>query len=141
MIKKISIMKDSVTFLHWVLITLIFTIFLFKVQLPGMKWVDGHKGVFNCSVHTESSVHTQVFLSLISILWLLSSLFLSLLLHYNYMHCMHQRNRWFCIQHILDLFISLTLISLSIGYLHPSVLQILPSSRRAASSLAIRSRH
>ena len=31
-----------------------------KVQLPGMKWVDGHKGVFNCSVHTESSVHTQV---------------------------------------------------------------------------------
>jgi len=30
-----------------------------EVQLPGMKWVDGHKGIFNCSVHTESSVHTQ----------------------------------------------------------------------------------
>eukprot|EP00794_Sanderia_malayensis_P007878 gene7878-8729_t len=30
-----------------------------EVQLPGMKWVDGHKGVFSCSVHTESSIHTQ----------------------------------------------------------------------------------
>ena len=35
---------------------------ILQVQLPGMKWVDGHKGVFNCSVHTESSVHTQVYI-------------------------------------------------------------------------------
>ena len=33
----------------------------FQVQLPGMKWVDGHKGVFNLAVHTVSSIHTQVF--------------------------------------------------------------------------------
>ena len=30
------------------------------VQLPNMKWVDGHKPVFSCSIHTESSVHPQV---------------------------------------------------------------------------------
>ena len=30
------------------------------VQLPNMKWVDGHKPVFSCSLHTESSVHPQV---------------------------------------------------------------------------------
>uniref|UniRef100_S4RVQ6 Dedicator of cytokinesis 7 n=1 Tax=Petromyzon marinus TaxID=7757 RepID=S4RVQ6_PETMA len=29
------------------------------VQLPGMKWVDGHKGVFNVEVVATSSVHTQ----------------------------------------------------------------------------------
>ncbi|XP_057299405.1 dedicator of cytokinesis protein 7-like isoform X1 [Hydractinia symbiolongicarpus] len=31
------------------------------VQLPNLKWVDGHKGVYTCSVHTDSSVHTQDF--------------------------------------------------------------------------------
>ena len=40
-----------------------FKSFFVQVQLPGMKWVDGHKGVFNCSVHTESSIHTQVYCS------------------------------------------------------------------------------
>ncbi|XP_077590257.1 dedicator of cytokinesis protein 7 isoform X1 [Stigmatopora nigra] len=29
------------------------------VQLPGMKWVDNHKGVFNVEVTAVSSVHTQ----------------------------------------------------------------------------------
>uniref|UniRef100_A0A3Q3WTZ9 Uncharacterized protein n=1 Tax=Mola mola TaxID=94237 RepID=A0A3Q3WTZ9_MOLML len=29
------------------------------VQLPGMKWVDNHKGVFNVEVTATSSVHTQ----------------------------------------------------------------------------------
>ncbi|XP_064416958.1 dedicator of cytokinesis protein 7 isoform X2 [Latimeria chalumnae] len=29
------------------------------VQLPGMKWVDNHKGVFNVEVVAASSVHTQ----------------------------------------------------------------------------------
>uniref|UniRef100_A0A7N6FKZ0 Dedicator of cytokinesis 6 n=1 Tax=Anabas testudineus TaxID=64144 RepID=A0A7N6FKZ0_ANATE len=29
------------------------------VQLPGMKWVDNHKGVFNVKVTAVSSVHTQ----------------------------------------------------------------------------------
>ncbi|XP_069783324.1 dedicator of cytokinesis protein 7-like isoform X3 [Narcine bancroftii] len=29
------------------------------VQLPGMKWVDNHKGVFNVEVLAASSVHTQ----------------------------------------------------------------------------------
>lgn len=33
---------------------------IFKVQLPGMKWVDNHKGVFNVQVSAASSVHTQV---------------------------------------------------------------------------------
>ncbi|XP_078656499.1 dedicator of cytokinesis protein 7-like isoform X10 [Branchiostoma floridae x Branchiostoma belcheri] len=29
------------------------------VQLPGMKWVDGHKGLFTVTLHAVSSVHTQ----------------------------------------------------------------------------------
>ncbi|CAG12198.1 unnamed protein product [Tetraodon nigroviridis] len=29
------------------------------VQLPGMKWVDNHKGVFSVEVTAASSVHTQ----------------------------------------------------------------------------------
>lgn len=33
---------------------------LLQVQLPGMKWVDNHKGVFNVEVTATSSVHTQV---------------------------------------------------------------------------------
>ncbi len=33
---------------------------LLQVQLPGMKWVDNHKGVFNVEVTAASSVHTQV---------------------------------------------------------------------------------
>lgn len=33
---------------------------LLQVQLPGMKWVDNHKGVFNVEVMATSSVHTQV---------------------------------------------------------------------------------
>lgn len=33
---------------------------VFQVQLPGMKWVDNHKGVFNVEVRAASSVHTQV---------------------------------------------------------------------------------
>uniref|UniRef100_A0A8C5FGN7 Dedicator of cytokinesis protein 7-like n=1 Tax=Gadus morhua TaxID=8049 RepID=A0A8C5FGN7_GADMO len=31
----------------------------YSVQLPGMKWVDNHKGVFNVVVTAASSVHTQ----------------------------------------------------------------------------------
>ncbi|XP_078656496.1 dedicator of cytokinesis protein 7-like isoform X7 [Branchiostoma floridae x Branchiostoma belcheri] len=31
----------------------------FGVQLPGMKWVDGHKGLFTVTLHAVSSVHTQ----------------------------------------------------------------------------------
>uniref|UniRef100_A0A8C1QIQ4 Dedicator of cytokinesis 6 n=1 Tax=Cyprinus carpio TaxID=7962 RepID=A0A8C1QIQ4_CYPCA len=31
----------------------------YSVQLPGMKWVDNHKGVFNVEVKAASSVHTQ----------------------------------------------------------------------------------
>lgn len=31
-----------------------------QVQLPGMKWVDNHKAVFNVEVTASSSVHTQV---------------------------------------------------------------------------------
>uniref|UniRef100_A0A8C0KZJ3 Dedicator of cytokinesis 7 n=1 Tax=Canis lupus dingo TaxID=286419 RepID=A0A8C0KZJ3_CANLU len=30
-----------------------------EVPLPGMKWVDNHKGVFNVEVVTVSSIHTQ----------------------------------------------------------------------------------
>ncbi|XP_064604400.1 dedicator of cytokinesis protein 7-like isoform X2 [Liolophura sinensis] len=29
------------------------------VQLPGMKWVDNHKGVFGVSLYAVSSIHTQ----------------------------------------------------------------------------------
>lgn len=32
-----------------------------EVQLPNLKWVDGHKPVFKCSLQTESSVHPQDF--------------------------------------------------------------------------------
>lgn len=35
-------------------------IYSWQVQLPGMKWVDNHKGVFNVEVIAASSVHTQV---------------------------------------------------------------------------------
>uniref|UniRef100_A0A8D2LI61 Dedicator of cytokinesis 6 n=1 Tax=Varanus komodoensis TaxID=61221 RepID=A0A8D2LI61_VARKO len=31
----------------------------YSVQLPGMKWVDSHKGVFSVEVLAVSSVHTQ----------------------------------------------------------------------------------
>ena len=31
-----------------------------QVPLPGMKWVDNHRGVFNVDVVTVSTVHTQV---------------------------------------------------------------------------------
>uniref|UniRef100_A0A6Q2YE61 Dedicator of cytokinesis 6 n=1 Tax=Esox lucius TaxID=8010 RepID=A0A6Q2YE61_ESOLU len=31
----------------------------YSVQLPGMKWVDNHKQVFNVEVKAASSVHTQ----------------------------------------------------------------------------------
>uniref|UniRef100_A0A8C8DYK1 Dedicator of cytokinesis 6 n=1 Tax=Oryzias sinensis TaxID=183150 RepID=A0A8C8DYK1_9TELE len=34
-------------------------IYSWQVQLPGMKWVDNHKGVFNVEVIAASSVHTQ----------------------------------------------------------------------------------
>ncbi|XP_048582972.1 dedicator of cytokinesis protein 7-like [Nematostella vectensis] len=30
-----------------------------EVQLPGMKWVEGHKGVFHVAVRAVSSIHTQ----------------------------------------------------------------------------------
>ncbi|XP_031430858.1 dedicator of cytokinesis protein 7 isoform X20 [Clupea harengus] len=30
-----------------------------EVPLPGMKWVDNHRGVFNCEVVTVSALHTQ----------------------------------------------------------------------------------
>lgn len=31
-----------------------------QVPLPGMKWVDNHRGVFNVEVVTVSAIHTQV---------------------------------------------------------------------------------
>lgn len=31
-----------------------------KVPLPGMKWVDNHRGVFNVEVVAVSTIHTQV---------------------------------------------------------------------------------
>lgn len=30
------------------------------VQLPGMKWVDNHKGLFNVTIESVSSIHTLV---------------------------------------------------------------------------------
>lgn len=30
------------------------------MQLPGMKWVEGHKGVFHVAVRSVSSIYTQV---------------------------------------------------------------------------------
>ncbi|XP_077992756.1 dedicator of cytokinesis protein 7-like isoform X2 [Glandiceps talaboti] len=30
-----------------------------EVQLPGMRWVDGHKGLFNVAFSAVSSIHTQ----------------------------------------------------------------------------------
>jgi hypothetical protein len=33
---------------------------ILQVPLPGMKWVDNHKGVFNVEVVAVSSIHTQV---------------------------------------------------------------------------------
>lgn len=30
------------------------------VALPGMRWVDGHKGVFSVELTAVSSVHPQV---------------------------------------------------------------------------------
>lgn len=34
--------------------------FLPQVALPGMRWVDGHKGVFSVELTAVSSVHPQV---------------------------------------------------------------------------------
>lgn len=31
-----------------------------QVALPGMRWVDGHKGVFSVELLAVSSVHPQV---------------------------------------------------------------------------------
>lgn len=31
-----------------------------QVALPGMRWVDGHKGVFSVELMAVSSVHPQV---------------------------------------------------------------------------------
>lgn len=31
-----------------------------QVALPGMRWVDGHKGVFSVELTAVSSVHPQV---------------------------------------------------------------------------------
>lgn len=33
---------------------------LLQVALPGMRWVDGHKGVFSVELTAVSSVHPQV---------------------------------------------------------------------------------
>ena len=30
------------------------------VQLPNMKWVDGHKGLFHVAISAKSSIHTLV---------------------------------------------------------------------------------
>lgn len=35
-------------------------LFLPQVALPGMRWVDGHKGVFSVELTAVSSVHPQV---------------------------------------------------------------------------------
>lgn len=37
-----------------------FRIVVLQVPLPGMKWVDNHRGVFNVEVVTVSTIHTQV---------------------------------------------------------------------------------
>ena len=33
-----------------------------EVMLPGTKWVDNHKGIFNISIESVTSVHTLVFI-------------------------------------------------------------------------------
>lgn len=35
----------------------------YQVPLPGMKWVDNHKGVFNLEIVAVSTIHTQVCMS------------------------------------------------------------------------------
>lgn len=35
-------------------------IVVLQVPLPGMKWVDNHRGVFNVEVVAVSTIHTQV---------------------------------------------------------------------------------
>lgn len=41
--------------------TLIYAVIVvFQVPLPGMKWVDNHRGVFNVEVVAVSTIHTQV---------------------------------------------------------------------------------
>lgn len=35
-------------------------IVVLQVALPGMKWVDNHRGVFNVEVVSVSTIHTQV---------------------------------------------------------------------------------
>ena len=35
-------------------------LFRFQVHLPGIKWMESHKGVFNVAVRAVSSVHNQV---------------------------------------------------------------------------------
>lgn len=37
-----------------------FRVVVLQVPLPGMKWVDNHRGVFNVEVVTVSTIHTQV---------------------------------------------------------------------------------
>ena len=41
-------------------LTVLASRFLFKVQLPGMKWLESHKGVFHVAVRAVSSIYTQV---------------------------------------------------------------------------------
>lgn len=41
-------------------LTVLASRFLLKVQLPGMKWLESHKGVFHVAVRAVSSIYTQV---------------------------------------------------------------------------------
>ena len=41
-------------------LTVLASLFLLKVQLPGMKWLESHKGVFHVAVRAVSSIYTQV---------------------------------------------------------------------------------
>ena len=49
-----------------------------EVQLPNMKWVDNHKGLFAINIDAISSIHTLVSLLLwLSVPWLFSLCLLS----------------------------------------------------------------
>lgn len=41
-------------------LTVLTSLSLLKVQLPGMKWLESHKGVFHVAVRAVSSIYTQV---------------------------------------------------------------------------------
>lgn len=70
-----------------------------KVPLPGMKWVDNHRGVFNVEVVAVSTVHTQVLLVLT--FWIVYMLQNTDVL--NLLHSQDQYlDKFFALVHALD---------------------------------------